>query len=77
MHGSHRSCMTDKQGLSWQQTFFKRVIRLSSVRWFFSLLNEQCCRERSADGLVVEFRVKQVRGQRVAGLPLEEDFSGL
>ena len=27
--------------LSWQQTFFMRVISLSPVRWFFSLLNEQ------------------------------------
>ena len=41
MCGSHRSYMTDRQRLSWQQTFFKRVISLSSVRWFFSLLNEQ------------------------------------
>ena len=39
--GSPRSCMTDRQGLTWQQTFFKRVITLSPVRWFFSLLNEQ------------------------------------
>ena len=77
MHGSHGSCMTDRQGLSWQQTFFKRVISLSSVRWFFSLLSEQWWRERSADGLVVEFRVKQVQGYRVAGLLLEENFSCL
>ena len=30
-----------KKGLSWQQTFLMRVISLSPVRWFFSLLNEQ------------------------------------
>ena len=30
-----------------------------------------------SDGLVVEFRAKQVRGQRVAGLPLGEDVSNL
>ena len=77
MHGSPRSCTTDRQVLSWQQPFFKRVISLSSVRWFFSSLNEQWWRERSADGLVAEFRVKQVRGHHVAGLLLEEDLSSL
>ena len=45
--------------------------------WFFSLLNEQWWRERLPDGLIVEFRGKQVRGHRVAGLLLEEDFSSL
>ena len=29
--------MTDRQGLSWQQTFFMRVINLSTARWFLSL----------------------------------------
>ena len=72
MYGSHRSYMTDRQGLTWRQTFFKRVISLSTVRWFFSLLNEQWWRERSADGLVTELRVMQVRGPPVAGLLLEE-----
>ena len=69
--------MTDRQGLTWQQTYFKRVISLSTTCWFFSLLNEQWWRERSADGLVTELRVMQVRGHRVAGLLLEEDFSSL
>ena len=81
MHGSPRAYMTDRQGLTWQQTFFKRVISLSSTRWFFSLLGEQWGRERSADGLVTEFRVKQVRGHRVAGLLLakgpDSSFGGV
>ena len=76
MCASPRSYMTDRQGLTWQQTFFKRVISLSSVRWFFSLLSEQWWGERSADGVVTDLRVMQVRGHRVAGLLLEEDFSG-
>ena len=77
MYGSPRSYMTDRQGLTWQQTFFKRVMNLSAVRWFCSLLNEQWWRERAADGLVTELRVMQVLGHRVAGLVLEEDFSGV
>ena len=40
VHGSLRSCVCEKR-LSWQQTFFIRVMSLSSVRWFSSLLNEQ------------------------------------
>ena len=72
MYGSLRSYMTDRQRLTWHQTFFKRVISLSTARWFFSLLNEQWWRERSADGLVTELRVTHVRGHRVA---VEEDFS--
>ena len=31
----------------------------------------------SADGLIVEFRVKQVQGHRVAGFVSEDDFSSL
>ena len=67
----------DRQRLTWQQTFFQRVISLSTVRWFFSLLSEQWWRKRSADGLVTDLRVMQVRGPRVAGLLLEENLSGL
>ena len=77
MYGSPRSCVTDRQGLTWQETFFKRVISLSTVRWFFSLLIEQWWRERFSDGLVTELRVMQVPKHHVAGLLLEEDFSGL
>ena len=77
MHRSPRSYMTDRKRLRRQQTFFKRVISLSAVRWFFSLLKEQWWRERSADGLVTELRVMQIRGHRVAWSLLEEDFSGL
>ena len=36
-YGSPRTSVCEK-GLSWQQTFFMRVISLSPVRWFFSLL---------------------------------------
>ena len=77
MYGSPRSYMTDRQGQPWQQTFFKRVTSLSTARWFFSLLNEKWWREHFADGVVTDFRVMQVRGHRVAGLLLEEDFSSL
>ena len=68
-----------KKGLSWQQTFCKRVISLSSVRWFFSLLKNQWWRERFPDGLIVEFRVTQVRGHRVfvAGLLLDDHCRSL
>ena len=69
--------MTDRQRLTWQQTFFKRVISLSPARWFFSLLSEQWWRERSADGVVTDLRVMQVRGPRVAGWLLDENFSCL
>ena len=69
--------MTDRHGLTWQQTFFKRVVSLSTARWFFSLLNEKWWRERSADGVVTDLRVMQVRGHRVSGLLLKEDFSDL
>ena len=69
--------MTDRHRLTWRQTFFKRVISLSTARWFFSLLKEPWWRERSADGVVTDLCVMQVRGHRVAGLPLEEDFSSL
>ena len=67
MYGSPRSYMTDRQRLTWQQTFFKQIISLSTVRWFFSLLSEQWWRENSADGVVIDLRVMQVRGPRVAG----------
>ena len=63
VHGSPRSWVTYRKGLSWQQTFFKRVICVSSVRWFFSLPSEQRWRERSADGLIVEFRVHAQLGK--------------
>ena len=33
--------MTIRQRLTWQHTFFKRVISLSTARWFFSLVNER------------------------------------
>ena len=39
-YGSPRTCVCEK-GLSYQQTLFMRATRLSPVRWFFSLLNEQ------------------------------------
>ena len=45
MYGSPRSDMTDREGLILQQTFFKIVISLSTVRWFVSLLSEQWWRE--------------------------------
>ena len=41
VHGSPRTCVCGKKRLSWQQTFFMRVINLYEVRWFFSLLNQQ------------------------------------
>ena len=73
VYGSLRSWVCEKW-LRWQQTFFMRVTSLSSVRWFFSLLNEQWWRERFSDGLIVEIRVTQVRGLRiyVAGFILED-----
>ena len=74
-NGSHRSYMTDRQRLTWQQTFFKRVISLSTARWFFSLLSELWWRERSADGVVTDLRVMQVRRPRVAGLTPGEKIS--
>ena len=77
MCGSPRSYMTDRQRLTWQPTFFESVVSLSTARWFFTLLSEQWWRERSADGFVTDLRVMQVRGPRVAGLLLEENFSGL
>ena len=79
VHGSHRSCVCVKKDWSWQQTFFIRVISLSSVRWFSSLLNEQWWRKHFLDGLIVEFRVTQVRGLRifVAWFFLEDHFSSL
>ena len=64
VHSSPRTCVREK-GLSWQQTFFKRVISLSQVRWFFSLLSEQWWRERFSDKLIVEFRIERVRRFRV------------
>ena len=76
--GSPRSCVCEK-GLSLQQTFFMRVISLSSVRWFFSLLNEQWWRERFSDNLIVEFRIARVRRLRihVAGYLLEDHCRSL
>ena len=50
---------------------------LSTARWIFSLLSEQWWRERSADGVVTDLRVMQVRRPAVAGGLLDEDFSGL
>ena len=63
-----------KKGLSLQQTLFTRVISLSQVRWFFSLLHEQWWRERFSDSLIVEFRIARVRILRVyvAGFILED-----
>ena len=69
--------MTDRQRLTWQQTFFRRVISLSTARWFFSLLNEQWWRDRSADGVVTDLRVMQERGPGVAGGLLGGNFSSL
>ena len=54
--------MTDRQRLTWQQTFFRRVISLSTARWFFSLLSEQWWRERHADGDVIVLKVMRVQG---------------
>ena len=71
--------MTDRQRLTWQQTFFKGVISLSSLRWFFSLLNEQWWRQRFPDCLIVEFSVKQVQVHRdfLVGGIREDDFGSL
>ena len=69
--------MTDRRRLTGRQTFVKRVISLSTARWFFSLLSEQWWRERSADGVVTDFRVMQVRKFGVARRLLDENFSGL
>ena len=69
--------MTDRQRLTWQQTFFKGVISLSTARWIFSLPSEQWWRERHADGVVIEFQVMQIWGPAIAGGILDEDFSGL
>ena len=69
--------MTDRQRLTWQKTSFRRVISLSTARRFSSLLSEQWWRERSADGVVIDLRVMQVRGPGVAGRLLDENFSGL
>ena len=44
---------------------------LSKAGWFFSLLRDQGCRERSADGVVSDLRVMQVRGPRDDGRHLE------
>ena len=49
MYGSPHS-VTDRRQLTWQQTFFKRVI---------SLVNSG--EESSADGVVTDLRVMQVR----------------
>ena len=57
--------MTDRLRLTWQQTFFMRVISFSTARWFFSLLNEQWWRERFSEKLIVEFRIARVRKFRV------------
>ena len=63
-----------KKKLSWQQTFFMRVISLSHIRWFFSLLSEQWWRWRFSDELIVEFRIVRERRLRVYvdGFILEE-----
>ena len=74
---SHRSYMTDRQRLTWQQTFFKRVISLCTASWFFSLESEQWWRERSADGVVIDIQFIRVQGPAVAGGLLDEEFSGL
>ena len=71
------SNMTDRQRLTWQYTFFRRVMSLCTARWIFSLLSEQWWRERSADGVVIDLRVMQVRGPAVAGGFLDDNFSGL
>ena len=71
------SNMTDRQRLTWQQAFVMRVISSSSARWIFSLLSEQWWRERSADGVVTDLRVMQVREPAVAQRLLDEKFSGL
>ena len=42
-----------------------RVISLSQVRCFFSLLSDQWWRERFSDELIVEFRIARVRRFRV------------
>ena len=39
VYGSLHTCSGERR-LSWQQTFLMRVINLSQVRWFFSLLSE-------------------------------------
>ena len=59
--------MTDRQRLTWQQTFFRRVKSLSTARWILSLLSEQWWRERSAEGVVIDLQVMQVWGRAVAG----------
>ena len=75
-NGSPRS-MTDRQRLTGRQTFVLRVIGSSTARIIFSLLGEQWWRERSADGVVTDLRVMQVRGPGTAGGLLDVNFSGL
>ena len=73
MYGSLRSYMTDGRRLTWQQTFLQESDKLVYGS-LFSLLSEQWWRERSADGVVTDLRVMQVRGYRVAGWLLDENF---
>ena len=72
--------MTDRQQLTWQQTFFKRVTRLSTApaRSSRSWVN-QWSWERSTDRVVTDLRVMQMQvwGPGVAGGLLGENFSGL
>ena len=65
--------MTDRQRLTGQQAFFRRVISLSTARWIFLLLKDLWWRERSADGVVTDFPVMQVRGPTVAAKLLNEE----
>ena len=65
-YGSPRTYVTDRQGLTWQQTFFKRVISLYTAPLGL---------------LAPEWTVVMIAlcrwGHRVARLLLEEDFSSL
>ena len=58
--------MTDRQRLTWQQFSSREWISLVlRPAGFFSLLSEQWWRWRSADGVVTDLRVMQVRGPGV------------
>ena len=56
-----------------------RVISSSTARCIFSLLGEQeqCWRERNADGVVIVLQVMRVQGPVLAGGFLDVRFSGL
>ena len=48
-----RPVLSDRRRLTRRETFIMRVINSSKARCIFSLLGEQWCRERHADGIVI------------------------